>query len=147
MRRGPDGRWSTPTPLVTGGCNGEWSPDGRWIAYVAFDRDVRIGVLMVIPAAGGPARRVLTPQSDMPRAGGTRWAPDGRTLYFKGHDAGGRASFWSVPFSGGRPRLLVRFDDPAFSSSRNDFSTDGRNFYFAVEDRQSDVFVADLIKH
>ena len=146
VRRGPGGRWSTPTPLVTGGCNGEWSPDGRWIAYVAFDRDVRMGVLMVMPAAGGPARRVLTPQSDMPRAGGTRWAPDGRTLYFKGHDAGGRASFWSVPFSGGRPRLLVRFDDPAFSSSRNDFSTDGRNFYFAVEDRQSDVFVADLIK-
>jgi eukaryotic-like serine/threonine-protein kinase len=146
VRRGPDGRWSTPTPLVTPGCNGEWSPDGRWIAYVAFDRDVRMGALMVIPAAGGPARRVLTPQSDMPLAGGTRWAPDGRTLYFKGHDAGGRASFWSVPFSGGRPRLLVRFDDPAFSSSRNDFSTDGRNFYFAVEDRQSDVFVADLIK-
>ena len=72
------------------------------------------------------------------------WAPDGRTLYFKSHDAAGRASFWSVPVAGGRPRLLVRFDDPDRQSNRRDFATDGKRFYFAIEDRQSDVYVADL---
>jgi Tol biopolymer transport system component len=101
---------------------------------------------MVIPATGGRPREVVTPGNGIPAAGFARWNPDGRTLYFKAHDARGAASFWSVSAQGGRPRLLVRFDDPAWQSSRNDFTTDGKRLYFAVEDRQSDVFVADLIK-
>ena len=73
------------------------------------------------------------------------WSPDGRTLYYKAHDSLGRASFWSVSAAGGRPRLLVRFTDLSRPSSRRDFATDGRRFYFAIEDRQSDVFVAELV--
>jgi hypothetical protein len=49
-----------------------------------------------------------------------------------------------VKASGGRPRLLVRFTDPERQSSRRDFATDGRRLYFAMEDRQSDVYVAEL---
>jgi Tol biopolymer transport system component len=100
---------------------------------------------MVVPPTGGTPRPVFTPQNGEPFVGYGIWAPDGRTLYFKVHLAG-RASLWSISLVGGRPRPLVRFDDPAFQSARNDFSTDGKNFYFAVEDRQSDVFVADLIR-
>jgi Tol biopolymer transport system component len=74
-----------------------------------------------------------------------QWSPDGRTLYYKSHDAQGRASFWAVSAAGGQPRLLVRFGEPDRQSSRRDFATDGRRFYFAIEDRQSDVLVAELI--
>ncbi|MGH7606304.1 MAG: hypothetical protein ACREME_03110, partial [Gemmatimonadales bacterium] len=149
-RRGPGGgRWSQPVALTDSAYDADWSPDGRFISYVYAATDTRVRDLMVIPAAGGTPRRVVA--SDRPGAplvDRARWSPDGRTLYFKSHDARGRASFWSVSATAGRgarPRLLVRFADPAWQSARKDFATDGRRLYFAVEDRQSDVFVADLI--
>ena len=144
-RRGQDGRWSTPKILASPAYRPAWSPDGRWIAYVSTNADAMPGRLLVIPAAGGPAREVFTPGNGAPLAGLALWSPDGRTLYYKVHDQRGRTSFWAVSAQGGRPRLLVHFDDPLWQSSRNDFTTDGKRLFFAVEDRQSDVFVADLI--
>jgi hypothetical protein len=47
---------------------------------------------------------------------------------------------------GGRPRLLVHFPDPNRQSNRKDFATDGKRFYFAREDRQSDIVVAELLR-
>jgi serine/threonine protein kinase len=91
------------------------------------------------------ARLDHTPPDEAPWVGRPRWSPDSRNLFFKIHDARGRAAFWSVSAQGERPRLLVRFDDPAFQSARKDFATDGKRLYFTVEDRQSDVFVADLV--
>jgi len=39
----------------------------------------------------------------------------------------------------------VRFADPEWQSVRNDLATDGKRLFFEVEDRQADVFVAQLI--
>jgi len=74
------------------------------------------------------------------------WSPDGRTFYYKAHDAQGRASFWAVPAAGGHPRLLVRFTDLSRPSSRHDFATDGRRLFFTIEDRESHVFVAEMVR-
>ncbi len=74
------------------------------------------------------------------------WSADGRTIYFKSHDAQGRASFWSIPATGGRPRLLARFDDPTRPSNGVAFTTDGKRLYFAIDDRQSDVWVVEVGK-
>ena len=71
-------------------------------------------------------------------------AEDGRTLYFKSHDAEGRASFWSVPTAGGRPRLLVRFNDPSRVSIRADFAAGAGQLFFTFEDRQADIWMADI---
>ena len=57
----------------------------------------------------------------------------------------GRTSLWGVRSSGGTPRLLVRFPNPDRQSSRTDFAVDRRRLYFAIEDRQSDVFVAEML--
>jgi hypothetical protein len=70
---------------------------------------------------------------------------DGRTLYFKSHDVQGQASLWAVPLSGGRPRLLVRFDASLGSSNRPDFAAGAGRFFFTIEDRQSDIWVAQVI--
>ncbi len=56
----------------------------------------------------------------------------------------GRASFWSLPTTGGRPRMPVRFDDPTKPSYHPAWVTDGRRFYFTINDRQSDIYVAEL---
>jgi Tol biopolymer transport system component len=77
---------------------------------------------------------------------GAEFSADGRQAYLKSHDPQGRASIWSVPLSGGEPRLLVNFPDPTRPSYRPVFTTDGKRIYFPIEDRQSDVHVAELVK-
>jgi eukaryotic-like serine/threonine-protein kinase len=143
-RRGDDHRWSVPTFLASGFW-GDWSPDGSSIAYVRSISEAA-GAVMVVPTAGGAARQVYTPGPGTPPADHIVWAPDGRTIYYKAHDERGHASFWSVSAAGGRPRLLVTFPDPGRQSSRKDFATDGRRLFFAIEDRQSDVFWAEVVR-
>jgi len=41
---------------------------------------------------------------------------------------------------------LVRFDDPARASNRFEFASDGKRFYFTVEDRQSDIWMAEVAR-
>jgi Tol biopolymer transport system component len=69
------------------------------------------------------------------------WSSDGRELYFKAHDAAGRAQFWSVPVAGGSPTLLLTLDNPAQSSFRPEWALRAGRMYFTVDDRQSDVWV------
>ena len=40
----------------------------------------------------------------------------------------------------------MRFDDLNHPSNRSDFATDGKRFYFAIDDRQSNVFVAEVVQ-
>ena len=146
VRRGSDGRWSAPpSRLASPGFGADWSVDGAWIAYVGRTADAPGGSVMLVSAAGGVPHRVFEPGPAAPKTEQVMWSPDGRTLYYKAHDGRGGTSFWSVPATGGAPRLLVRFTDPDRQSSRTDFATDGKRFYFAIEDRQSDVFVAETL--
>jgi len=145
-RRTPDGAWTEPELVAEPATRGEWSPDGQRIAYISSTTDYVAGTPMVMSLGGGEVHRLFEPSASVPPAGMVVWAPDGHTTYFKAHDALGRASLWSVNAEGGRPRLLVRFPDPDRQSSRADFATDGVRLYFAIEDRQSDVFVAELLK-
>ncbi|MBA3561063.1 MAG: hypothetical protein H0W30_21065 [Gemmatimonadaceae bacterium] len=46
---------------------------------------------------------------------------------------------------GGDPTPLVRFDDPARPSLRRDFATDGKTFYFAIAQPESDIHLMELI--
>ena len=138
-------KWSTPRLVSSAGSTPAWSPDGRSIACVHF-RGVVGQALAVVPVEGGRERIVYQPSGVEPKPEFAEWSRDGRTLYFKAHDELGRASLWSIGAEGGRPRLLVHFEDLSRPSSRKDFATDGKRFYFPVEDRQSDVFVAELVK-
>ena len=49
-----------------------------------------------------------------------------------------------IPAQGGEPSLLVRFDDPARPSSRPEFVTDGKRFYFTIPERESDIWQMEL---
>jgi Tol biopolymer transport system component len=141
MRRAHGGRWGAPRFVGGHGWRPEWSPDGHAIVFVS-PADGRIGT---VPADSGAQRDLYVPHGGGPLAELAIFSANGRELYFKSHDARGRASFWSMPATGGRPRLLVRFDDPARASNRFEFASDGRRFYFTVEDRQSDIWVAEAI--
>ena len=139
VRRDAAGRWGKPVLRYPRGEFPHWSPDGKLLTLGTTD-----GRLWNVPADSGPARPVYVPSAGDPMPEMVTWDPDGRTIYFKSHDAQGRAMIWSIPAAGGRPRLLVRFTDLARPSNRPQFATDGKRFYFAVEDRQSDVWVAEV---
>jgi Tol biopolymer transport system component len=139
-RRDEVGRWGTPVALRVGAWKVFWSPDGRFLAYSRGD-----AVEVVFPETGA-SRIVYAPASHsaQPKAEDVLVGADGRTLYFKSHDAEGRASIWSVPLAGGTPRLLVKFDDPTRRSSRTDFAVGGGRFFFAIDDHRSNIWVADV---
>jgi Tol biopolymer transport system component len=148
VRREAEGGWSRQPALIVPRVSlPAASPDGRTIAYIEGGQQYAIaGPIAVVPIAGGEPRRLFEPGPGVgPPAVSVQWGADGRTLYFKSFDPLGRASFWSVSAQGGMPGLLVTFADLDRPSSRADFATDGRHFYFTIVDRQSDVFVAEVI--
>jgi serine/threonine-protein kinase len=141
-RRDADGQWTSPEVIARPGGAAQWSPDGQAIAYIDAETHAVRGHVMIIPAGGGPPRRVLA-SSGAPLVESVLWSRDGRTLYLKTHDSDGHPEFWTVDVAGGVPRLLVRLG-PHQESARRDFAVDETRLYFTLENRQSDVYVAEL---
>jgi Tol biopolymer transport system component len=133
------GRWGPPRRVWNHPARGAWSRDGRTLLSIWTDG------IWLIPAAGGASRRVYEPPDTVngPEPP-VSWSADGRAIYFKEVDREGRASFWALPTTGGRPRLLVRFDDPTKPFYHPNWKAHGRRFYFTINDRQSDIYVAEL---
>jgi Tol biopolymer transport system component len=141
VERDASGRWGPSRQLTReGGQEARWSPDGSAIVYVR-----NAGLWVISPGGGAP--RLLVETSDpavRPAPLLAVWAPDGRTIYYKALNAEGRASLWSIPAEGGEPKLLARFDDPTRPSSRAEFATDGKRFYFTIAERESDIWRIEL---
>jgi len=141
-RKNTDSNWEEQRQLTSDGANqsAKWSPDGRLIAYTWAD------TLRLIPAEGGDPR-ILVEAKDpavLPAPRCPAWSPDSKTVYYMAYDAEKQACFWSVPVSGGKPKLLVRFDDPSRQSSRTEFATDGERFFFTLAKYESDIWVGEL---
>ncbi|HMA42118.1 MAG TPA: protein kinase [Gemmatimonadales bacterium] len=134
------GRWGTPRQVWNKANLGRWSPDGRALLSAWTD-----GVWL-IPAAGGPARRASPPPETVSdrEAPWAYWSRDGRTIYCKSRDRAGRSLIWGVAATGEHLHTLVRFDDPARPSYYTSWTSDGRRFYFTINDRQSDIWIAEL---
>jgi serine/threonine-protein kinase len=145
LRRDADGRWAPAVQLADSALSPAWSPDGASVAYIVGATARGANELRVLPATGGQERSVFAKAAGLPAPQSVRWSPDGGRLYFKSHDAAGRTSLWSVSSAGGMPRLLVEFPNPERQSSRYDFAVDATRFYFTIEDRQSDIAVAELL--
>jgi Tol biopolymer transport system component/tRNA A-37 threonylcarbamoyl transferase component Bud32 len=141
IRRNESGQWGSPTAVdFLEDIEGlTWMPDGRSLVFV---KDGNVGIV----SWETRMRQVVYRQTSSgdPHAESIRPDPNGRTVYFKSHDKQGFTSFWSVPTKGGRPTLLVTFTDPDRQSSRFDFAVDAHHFYFTIEERRSNIWVADV---
>ena len=132
------------------GAYSNWSPDGRWRTNPrrnAVGASSNIDSVWLYRAGSEEGRLLYYAQrsSADPRAAELHWGPDSRTLYFRSRDPEGHALFWSLSIGGGLPRLIAKLDDLSRPSYRPDFSTDGKRLYFAINDRQSDISVVELI--
>ena len=143
-RFGPN-KWSAPRrlrynngPLSAQLPYSQWSPDGKTIASKTLH-----AIILVSPDSGA-SRTVYTAPPDAPLPETMRWSGDGRSIYFKTHDAEGHATISVVPAAGGAPRPIVRFPDLTRPSFRQGFAISATHFYFPIEDRQSNVWIAEL---
>jgi dipeptidyl aminopeptidase/acylaminoacyl peptidase len=92
----------------TKGCEYEpaWSPDGKWIAYVATKRDVTTidsvaeDTHVWVTDASGRERRELTAAQDR-RARDPQWSGDGQLIFYLAGDNGCTTVF-NVPARGGK---------------------------------------------
>lgn len=143
-KRHADGTWAPAQRRgETGGVEPVWSPDGKWL--VSISKAVG-GTLMIMSPDSGPARILVDPaEPGMPAPQKARFGDDATALYFKSRDERGRASIWSVPPTGGKPKLRVRFDDSARPSNNPRWDVGGGRFYFTIDDWQSDIRVIDVI--
>ncbi len=105
----------------------QWSPDGRKIAYVAFDREgypwhhTRI---MVADLASG-AVETLVEWPDVSTLA-PRWSPDGTRLVFVS-DRSGWANLWTIAVGGGEARQLV---DDHWEHAEPTWAPDGRSLIY-----------------
>ncbi|EFO80954.1 peptidase S41 [Oscillochloris trichoides DG-6] len=90
------------------------SPDGSWLAFTG--RDEGVPEVYVMPAIGGPARRLTFLGAQRTQVVG--WMPDGQTIIFSSEASqpfAGMSQLYAVPHQGGEPRLLPT--GPAVSMS------------------------------
>lgn len=99
-----------------------WSRDGRSITFVGWS-DSDLGQVKVISASGGNARTVTNRRGHYGRP---QFSPDGKTIAFEMGGGGYLTSpdysvdsgVYSVPTSGGAPRLIIKgMSDPQFGDS------------------------------
>ena len=110
-----------------------WSPDSKFIGFVAW------GAIQRIAVDGTPPQ----PVTPIDGYGGARWTPDGTILY-----AGGRGGLFKVPASGGPP-VAVTTLDAARGETRHSSPVmlpDRRFLYFRTSrnPEQNAVFVGSL---
>jgi Tol biopolymer transport system component len=98
-----------------------FSPNGRWLSFVAQPVDDRTRIEMAVaPAHGAPRDQWVRIAPDHRWVDKPRWAPDGRTLYFLSSGRGTFQNLWGVRFDStrgqpvGAPFQVTRFDSPGF---------------------------------
>jgi dipeptidyl aminopeptidase/acylaminoacyl peptidase len=118
-----------------------WSPDGKWVAYLASD-DQSVWApktnLTVIAAEGGAPRNLTQGYSDS--VFGIEWSPDGRSIYTAG-SVGVYGQVLKVAVGGGEPQAV--FEKPG-AYSAIDISPDGGMMAYTYDDAMTpdDIWVA-----
>jgi Tol biopolymer transport system component len=123
-----------------------WSPDGRFIALL---RGGHPGAYYIIPALGGPERKLADADIAPYTGGGISWSPDGK--YLAVADSGGKANpesanriFYISAESG--ERTDSKIETPGPFVERPAFSPDGKDLAFISGPGflSNDVYVAPV---
>ncbi|MBI2948868.1 MAG: PD40 domain-containing protein, partial [Verrucomicrobia bacterium] len=105
----------------------DWSPDGRFIAYISMrGADQSYGVLCIRDMESGTERDV---QSDTGPVAHPRWSPDGRYVFARGYSQG-RATLLRIDVQSGKSTLVLRESALNYAPSPFELAADGKSFYY-----------------
>ena len=88
---------SRPVPGTAGAFHGGFSPDGKWLAFGAFD-----GLLKKVSLSGGAVQTLCNYGEITEGQLGVSWTPNGDALIFAGDDG-----LFRVSAAGGTPEVLA----------------------------------------
>jgi serine/threonine-protein kinase len=108
-----------------------WSNDGKRLAYEDFSN------VWVVPASGGPSRRVTTGNGG---DGWATWSPDDRYLYFSGLRENTLA-LWRVRSTGGEVRRVTMGMGPEVQPN---LSRDGGRLAYSTFAQDRELVLIDL---
>ena len=133
-------RWAEPVQLTRTGClNPRWAPDasGLWCLHLP-------DTLMLISPAGLVLRRLSLATLGLVEAQPVP-AQDGATMYVP-VTTGPNPGLLVLPITGGRPRQVVRFDNPSLSflDFPGTLTAAGDGVYLTIVERESDIWVMDI---
>jgi Tol biopolymer transport system component len=108
---------------------GEWSPDGRYVAYVRTEHGNRPAGLIIRPIAGGDTREL---DLSMRQVRAIWWAPDSRSVLLNGvEEEGPDAGIYRLDLESGELTTFVEPEAVPEDFWQFSVSGDGKTFYFA----------------
>ena len=120
-----------------------WSPDGRHIAYIAYQHTnppEPASAILVVSAEGGAWRQVGATFGDDQALQDISWTPDGREITYMVRGEG----IYSIALDGGEPRLIQRMDVD-YTMGLGGYSPDGRWLAFhtrtGATDKELDIWI------
>lgn len=140
ISRRVNGVWGAPVRRLDHGFWVNWSPDGKTLA---FTTDIVAGAVAVVPVDSGPPRIVMNGTQGI-LADKSFWTADGKSVVFRARDTRGRRGIYTIPVSGGVPRLLAWVDEEGVSTLRGGWGYSGDRMYFSADEMQSDVSVLEV---
>ena len=125
-------------PLRDRAARPRWSPDGRWIGYVAPEgiKVLEAGTDQRSPAAR--SRDEVFPSTWM------AWSDDSRTIYLARSDSLGLFRVIAIPLDGGPDKTVAYADNPGRQFHRHGIAVSRGRLFFPLVERNSDVWVAEI---
>jgi Tol biopolymer transport system component len=123
----------------------DWSPDGRYLAYVSGRPDSKSYVLCIRDERTGTVREIHPELIELSQFD-IRWSPDGRSLLAQGQDRQKQSGAFLIDANTGDVRPLFRRDTISGGFFGTQWMPGGRRIVYATNSRRPEVVSTIVVR-